>query len=163
MSMAETVPNREPTPHSGRVWRYLPLLFWMALIFLASTSELSASNTNLVLQPLLRWFFPHISDERISLVHVIVRKSGHFAEYAILGFLAGRAFISSGHRRLRQSWFLAALVLVCVYALSDEYHQSFVPSRTASIYDSLIDTVGGLAALVLRGWRIKRRKQQTLH
>ena len=161
--MPETIPNRELEPHTGRVWRYLPLLFWMALIFLASTGELSASNTNLVLQPLLRWFFPHLSDERIALVHVLVRKSGHFTEYAILGFLAGRAFISSGHRRLRQSWFLAALVLVSLYALSDEYHQSFVPARTASIYDSLIDTAGGLTALLLLGWRTKRRKQQTPH
>jgi VanZ family protein len=33
--------------------------------------------------------------------------------------------------------------------LLDEYHQSFVPSRTASIYDSLIDVVGGLTALTI--------------
>jgi VanZ family protein len=39
--------------------------------------------------------------------------------------------------------------LVVAYALSDEFHQSFYPSRTASIYDSMIDSVGGLAALVL--------------
>jgi VanZ family protein len=36
-----------------------------------------------------------------------------------------------------------------VYALIDEYHQSFVPSRTASVFDSLIDMAGGITALIL--------------
>ena len=130
----------------------------MAVIFFASTSELSASNTTLLLQPLLRWLFPHISDERIAVVHFLVRKGGHLTEYAVLGLLSARAFTSSSHAGLRRRWFLTALILVFVYALSDEYHQSFVPSRTASIYDSLIDTCGGLAALVLTDWRIRKRR-----
>jgi VanZ family protein len=48
---------------------------------------------------------------------------------------------------------LASLALVVAYALLDEYHQSFVPSRTGSIYDSLIDISGGLVALLLIRWR----------
>ena len=141
----------------SRLWRYIPLILWMAVIFFASTSEFSASNTELVIQPLLRWLFPHITGERIALFHFLVRKAGHFTEYAILGLLAARAFASS-HTALRRSWFFAALILVSVYALSDEYHQSFVPSRTASIYDSLVDMAGGLAALVW--WRMKRRQSR---
>jgi VanZ family protein len=47
-----------------------------------------------------------------------------------------------------------ALAFVVGYALFDEFRQSFVPSRTASIFDSLIDMTGGLAALVF----IARRK-----
>ncbi len=57
---------------------------------------------------------------------------------------------------LQRHWFLSALLLVAVFALVDEYHQSFVPSRTASVYDSLIDTSGGLAALILmRRWTVR--------
>src|SRR2546427_2418542 len=139
----------------SRVRRYVPLILWMAAIFFASTSEFSTSNTALLIQPMLRWLFPHISDERIALFHFLVRKAGHFTEYAILGLLAARAFSASSHAALRLSWFLAALILVSVYALSDEYHQSFVPSRTSSIYDSFIDIAGGLTALTW--WRVKRR------
>jgi VanZ family protein len=139
----------------SRLWRYAPLILWMAVIFFASTSEFSTSNTALLIQPMLRWLFPHISDERIALFHFLVRKAGHFTEYAILGLLAARAFSASSRTALRHSWFLAALILVSVYALSDEYHQSFVPSRTPSIYDSFIDIAGGLAALAW--WRVKRR------
>src|SRR2546425_6262332 len=139
----------------SRLWRYAPLILWMVVIFFASTSEFSTSNTALLIQPMLRWLFPHISDERIALFHFLVRKAGHFTEYAILGLLAARAFSASSHAALRLSWFLAALILVSVYALSDEYHQSFVPSRTSSIYDSFIDIAGGLTALTW--WRVKRR------
>src|SRR5260370_789557 len=139
----------------SRFWRYVPLALWMAVIFFASTSEFSTSNTALLIQPMLRWLFPQMSDERTVLLHFLVRKAGHFTEYAILGLLAARAFSASSHTALRLSWFLAALILVSVYALSDEYHQSFVPSRTSSIYDSFIDIAGGLAALA--SWRMKRR------
>jgi len=72
-----------------------------------------------------------------------MRKIAHFTEYAILGFLAARAFRTSTQR-----WFLICAALVVVYALLDEYHQSFVPSRTASIFDSFIDMAGGLAVLI---------------
>jgi VanZ family protein len=44
-----------------------------------------------------------------------------------------------------------------VYALLDEYHQSFVPSRTGSVYDSLIDATGGLVALLfVRAWKLRQ-------
>jgi VanZ family protein len=133
----------------------------MAVIFFASTGEFSAANTGLIIRPLLRWLFPHISEERITLVHFLLRKCGHFTGYAILGLLAARAFITSTHSRLRRNWFLVALFLVCLYALSDEYHQSFVPSRTGSIYDSLIDVTGGLTALALAAfWHNRSRGVQ---
>ncbi len=118
---------------------------------------MSASNTSRIVRPLLLWLFPDISEERLYLAHFIVRKTAHFAEYAILALLAARAFISSSREPLRRRWLLAALLLTVVYALADEYHQTFVPTRTGSIYDSFIDITGGLTALLLLMlWR--RRK-----
>jgi VanZ family protein len=147
----------------NRLRRYVPLILWMALIFFASTDEFSAANTGLVIEPLLRWLFPHISDERVAFVHFLARKSGHFTEYAVFGLLAARAFISSTHVRLRRNWFLAALLMLCLYALFDEYHQSFVPSRTGSIYDSLLNMTGGLTAFVFGAlWRKRRRRAQNI-
>ena len=158
--MSEEILQRKVPASRGRLRRYLPLLIWMAVIFFASTGEFSASNTNALIQPLLRWLFPHITDERIALLHFLLRKCAHFSAYAILGFLAAHAFIESSHASLRRQWFLVALFLTCVYALTDEYHQSFVASRTASIYDSLIDMSGGFTALVLAAlWHRRRRRQ----
>jgi VanZ family protein len=122
--------------------RYLPLVVWLAFISLASTDSFNAANTSRIIGPLVLWLFPNTSPETLATIHFVVRKIAHFTEYAILGFLAARAF------RVHQRWFLISLVLIVVYALFDEYHQSFVPSRTASIFDSFIDMAGGLTALI---------------
>lgn len=138
--------------------RFAPLIVWLAVIFMASTGEFSAANTGSWLEPLLRWFSPHISHESIALVHLLVRKMAHFTEYAILALLAVRAFSTSPNERLRRTWFVGAFLLVSLYAFSDEFHQSFVPSRTASVYDSLIDIAGGTTVLMLvQLWRKFRK------
>lgn len=127
----------------------------MAFISFASTGNFSAGNTSRIIGPLVLWLFPDTSPETMLVIHGVTRKIAHLAEYALLGILAARAFRRSPGQRLRARWFLASLALIVVYALVDEYHQSFVPSRTGSIYDSLIDMTGGLAALVIvrrRGW-----------
>ncbi len=145
-----------------RLSRYGPLVVWAALIFIGSSSVLSGSNTSVVLRPLL-WLFPHASEATLhaseatlALIHFLVRKAGHLTEYAILALLAARAFRTSSHQLLRTRWFWISLLLVVAYSLSDEFHQSFVPSRTASIYDCMIDSVGGLTALVLLVVRKRR-------
>ncbi len=121
---------------------------------------MSASNTSRIIRPLLLWLFPDISEESLNLAHFIVRKTAHFTEYAILALLAARAFISSSRKPLRRRWLIAALLLVVVYALSDEYHQTFVPTRTGSIYDSFIDMSGGVTALLLLTlWRRRKDKR----
>jgi VanZ family protein len=139
----------------NRLWRYGPLIVWAALIFIGSSDLLSSSHTSSFIVKPLRLLFPRASDETLSVIHFFLRKIGHFTEYAILAFLAGRAFRGSSTGWLRQRWLLVSLIFVVVYALSDEFHQMFVPTRTASIYDSLIDTVGGLTMLIFLAVRWK--------
>ncbi|HYV11322.1 MAG TPA: VanZ family protein [Pyrinomonadaceae bacterium] len=131
------------------VSRYLPLIAWLVFISFASSDNFNAGNTSRIIGPLILWLFPNTSPETLEVVHYITRKIAHFTEYAILGFLAARAFRTSPHPAIKQRWFLICVALVVVYALLDEYHQSFVPSRTASIFDSLIDMSGGLVALII--------------
>ena len=131
------------------VSHYLPLIAWLAFISFASSDNFNAGNTSRIIGPLIIWLFPNTSPETLAVVHFITRKIAHFTEYALLGFLAARAFRTSPHRAIGQRWFLICVTLVVVYALMDEYHQSFVPSRTASIFDSLIDMAGGLTALII--------------
>jgi VanZ family protein len=123
--------------------RYLPLVVWLFFISYASSDSFNAGNTSRIIGPLVLWLFPNTSPETMATIHFVTRKIAHFTEYAILGFLAARAF------RPYPRWFLISAVLVVVYALIDEYHQSFVPSRTASVLDSLIDMAGGITALIL--------------
>jgi VanZ family protein len=135
-----------------RFGRYGPLILWMLFISFASTNEFSAVNTSKIIRPLLIWLFPHISEESIGFAHFIIRKLAHFVEYSVLGFLAARAFFFSSRRWLQQSWFAAAMLLIMLYALIDEYHQSFVASRSASLVDSAIDIAGGVTALAVSAW-----------
>jgi VanZ family protein len=144
-----------------RIWRYGPLIIWAVLIFIGSGNLLSGSHTTLFLVRPLHWLFPHASDATLATLHFAFRKAGHFIEYAILAWLAARAFRTSSRELLRRRWFLVSLLLVVVYSLSDEFHQSFVPSRAASIYDSLVDSLGGLTALALLAVRQRKHKQHS--
>src|SRR4030081_858317 len=119
-----------------RLARYGPLILWAVLIFIGSTDLLSAAHTGGSVRRALLWLFPTLSEETLQVLHTLVRKAGHFTEYFIFASLASRAFRTSWRELLRNRWFMASLLLVVVYSLSDEFHQSFHPSRTASIYDS---------------------------
>ena len=136
--------------------RYLPLVVWLAFICFASSDSFNAGNTSRIIGPLVLWLFPNTSAETLATIHFITRKLAHFTEYAILGFLAARAFSTSPRPSIQRRWLLISLVLIVAYALLDEYHQSFVPSRTASVFDSFIDMSGGLVALLVM-WRKRQR------
>jgi VanZ family protein len=137
--------------------RYLPLVAWLIFISYASSDNFSAANTSPIIGPLVLWLFPNTTPETLAVIHFVVRKIAHFTEYAILAYLAARAFRTSPRAALANRWFLAALVLIVIYALLDEYHQNYVPSRTASIYDSLLDMSGGLVMLLVLRHRDKNR------
>ena|ERR1041385_3159415 len=141
----------------GRLIRYGPLLIWAALIFVGSGSVLSAEHTSGLLQ-FVKWLFPSASPAFLGWFHLLVRKAGHLTEYAILATLAARAFRNSSHQFIRRHWFKLSFLLAVIYALTDEFHQSFVPSRTASLYDSIIDSAGALIALSVI-WLFHRRRQ----
>ena len=163
--ISRTVNSTRPadSPRSGwrnRVWRYGPVVVWVGVIFFASTGSMSASNTSRIIRPLLLWLFPGITDASLLQAHFFVRKAAHFTEYAVLALLAARAFRTSSDDRLRRRWHVAAFALAAACALLDEYQQSFQPTRTGTIYDSLIDMSGGAAALALLAlWRSYRGRR----
>jgi VanZ family protein len=141
------------------LWRYGPLVAWACFVLFASSSNFSASNTSRILRPFLLWLFPEISEPSLALAHFFVRKAAHFTEYAVLALLAARAFRTSSRAPLARRWWLASFVLVASVALADEYHQSFVPARTGTIYDSLLDMAGGATALACAAFWLARRER----
>ncbi|HKO43007.1 MAG TPA: VanZ family protein [Pyrinomonadaceae bacterium] len=141
--------GQNPSTFSQRIVRYGPLMLWTGVILFASTDGFSAGNTSRIIRPLLLWLFPEITESQLGTVHLLTRKTAHFVEYAILAFLAQRAFITSTRDLLKTHWFAFSLILVMLVAAIDELHQSYVPARTGSIYDSFIDVTGGFTVLVL--------------
>lgn len=140
----------------GRFFRYAPLILWIGVVLFASTSEGSMQNTSRIIRPLLIFLFPNAPDETINAYHGFIRKLAHLTEYAILAFWAARGFSNSAINILRNFWFVFAFILVFVVASVDEYNQSFNSLRTSSIYDVLLDALGGILMIVL--FSIYRRR-----
>src|SRR5690349_12384861 len=105
---------------SGRLWRYLPVIAWMGVIFFLSTSQGSMSKTSFIVRPVLEFLFPTADDATLTSYQFIVRKLAHLTEYGILAFLAARAFVRSSKIGLSRWWFLVALLLVLLVASTDE-------------------------------------------
>ena len=147
--------------------RWWPALLWAIVISAFSTGVFTSDNTSRIIVPILKWFFPHASQETLFLVHHFIRKMGHLTEYFILSLLILRG-IRAGKTGIHLGWALAAVAIVGCYAALDEFHQSFVPGRTAAVSDVLIDTAGGVAAQVvvalvmLFGDIRKKRRDDTL-
>ena len=119
----------------------------MIFVFIGSTDLMSAEHTSRFIGPFLRWVAPDISTTTVESIQLLVRKCAHLAEYAILAALLYRAF------RYGQDnfWRAATLAFVAAtfYASLDEFHQSFVPSRTGTPWDVGIDSLGAVAGLVI--------------
>lgn len=141
----------------GALWYWAPLAVWLGAIFYFSTDAMSATHTGGFFEPLIRRLLPGASDATVEGLHVAVRKSAHVTEYALLALIALRAVRSGRAERFRASWALAAWAIAAGYALLDEYHQTFVSSRTGNLHDAVIDMTGAAAALVfLAKWRETR-------
>src|SRR3954464_15702690 len=123
----------------GLVSSWMPALAWMLLIFVGSSDVLSAEHTSRFIVRFLHWLDPNMSVATVAAVHLFIRKLGHFTEYGILAALLWRGF--RGTLSLSRSTMVAccAFILAAFFAASDEFHQSFVATRTSSARDVMID------------------------
>lgn len=117
-----------------KMMRWLPLLLWMAIIFYIS------GRTKTEVPSFGTW-------------DLLVKKGSHFLAYGFFALLAWWAV---------RDWkrpFLSAFIITALYAASDEWHQSFVPTRHGQPADVLIDTLGGLTMLLLLRYWLGRNKK----
>jgi len=136
-----------------------PVIGWMLLISLLSGEPFSAANTNRYIDPILRYFFPHLTAAGFNLGHTLIRKTAHFTEFFVLASLTYWAARRGRMPPWRAQWMLQAMVLAVLYGLVDEAHQAWVPSRTSSMADSGIDALGAAASqavIYLRALRLRR-------
>ena len=122
------------------IFYWVAPICWMGFIF-PTNGVLNTNSTSHIIVPILKWLLPHADAVTIDLLHIGIRKCVHFFNYAFLTFLLYRAF-RKGKDIRRQEWVLYAGAIAIGYAAIDEYVQNFIPSRTGSVYDWLIDSVG---------------------
>jgi len=152
---------------ASQIKQWIPAAIWASLILLASTDIFSAAHTRSILESFFHWLFPSWSPYSVYKAHLAVRKCAHFFEYAVLATFVMRGFTGSqtqgpstrvrrGERPLRMTM-LSVVVVCAIVATIDEVHQHFVPSRTGSPYDVLLDTAGSTVAMLLLTWRKSSR------
>lgn len=141
-----------------------PALLWAVVISGFSTGAFTAENTSRIIIPILRWLLPSADLETLAMLHGLIRKSAHFVEYFILSLLVLRG-IRAGRKENHLGWAVVAVCIVAGYAALDEFHQSFVPGRTAAVADVLLDTGGGVAAQLVAAlvlfWRDVRAERSS--
>jgi VanZ family protein len=121
---------------------------WMAVVLAMSSTQMSAENTGSILRPLLNWLLPGLRPPHLDVIHAVVRKTAHVTEYGILAALWRRAFVRGQVVRPALAGALAwGVAVIC--AIVDETHQSFLPSRTGTVSDVMLDSAGALAAILL--------------
>jgi VanZ family protein len=136
--------------HILKAW--IASLLWLGLIAAESTSLASAENTGRILYPLLH-FLVAVDPIRFLVWHFYIRKIGHFAGYFALSLLLFRAWrttlpLASASRWSIQ-WARISFFMTALVACLDEWHQTYLPSRTGDLHDVLLDSIGALAAQIV--------------
>lgn len=120
--------NEGEQAQSNVLWWRVAALSWMALIFALSSA----------------WFAPTMSYDStldfFGAINYVVRKCAHAGEFGVLAWLLLRSFYPRPFTLGRAKWVAVSIALA--YAVSDEYHQSFVPLRSGKASDVLFDAAG---------------------
>ncbi|HXJ55581.1 MAG TPA: VanZ family protein [Verrucomicrobiae bacterium] len=145
-----------------RYW--LPVLLWALFISWMSTDAGSTRHTSRFIRPFLHWIYPQIRDDTVAQVQFFVRKTAHVTEYGFLAVLLWRArrrAFWGDPRPWRPSEATFAVIVAMLFAVIDEWHQTFVPGREGRAADVLIDGAGAVAAMLAVRW-VHQRWQQRL-
>jgi VanZ family protein len=103
-----------------RFW--CPVFLWMIVIFLFSSRQKVAITNSYALSFL---FF----------------KTLHLIEYIFLYIVLYRALVNTGVKKITALW--SSFAITTLYAITDEIHQRFVPTREGKLRDVIIDIIGG--------------------
>ena len=146
-------------PNLVRVW--WPALVWIGLIAFESTDFFSSRNTGTVLYTLLTRLFGQVDFYKFLVFHHYLRKTGHVVGYGMLSLLllrGWRATLGPVPALLLRAALLSWLGTVSVAAM-DEWHQSYIRSRTGTVHDVVLDTVAGVAFLLAAYFWLRRSER----
>jgi len=153
----------ESRPNLLRAW--WPAAVWIVLIAFESTDFFSSQSTGTALYTIWTRLFGPIDPYTFVVFHHYLRKTGHVVGYGMLSLLllrGWRATLGRLHALLLRAMLLSWLGTAIVAGL-DEWHQSYIPSRTGSIWDVALDTVAGVAFLVVAHLWLRRSSVAEQH
>ena len=141
---------------------WLPVLGWLVLTFIGSTNAMSTEQTSRFIVPFLLWLKPGMTQQTIWTIIVFMRQCAHVGEYAVLALLMWRALRWGVSVSMRMPTLCGVVLLGCaLFAASDEFHQTFVKSRTPSVRDVLLDIGGASLGLLIAATFATRRPKNS--
>jgi len=142
---------------------WFPPILWMIFFFPVLNRFLGSSAIYRALFHVFRMFSPDISATAFGIPYIVIRKSIHFVEYAILTFLMFRAFRGENFKKWDIRWAVYSGVIAIGYGFLDEFLQTFIPTRNGSIIDGVINSAGAFFALGLMAVKAKKNESDEKH
>ena len=132
-----------------KIISWLAVILWLILIFILSAQPVHKSNglSKGIAEKIIKNIEKISPDKDISLgrFNHYLRKTAHFFAYMILGILVINVLKLIGVGGKKR---IALALLICIiYAITDEFHQLFVPGRGAQVKDVIIDSIGALVGI----------------
>ncbi len=135
---------------------WIPAGICVVLIAISSSDTFSSENTSSVFRPYFQDLFGPIATRVWAKLLYDIRKLGHFFAYGFVSVVFFRAWrmtfrLSRAYSAVTASLRAAAVALLSTLVLcsSDEFHQSFLPKRTGSPFDVLLDMCGAITCLLI--------------
>jgi len=138
--------RRRELKHLLGAW--LPVIAGVCIIAMESTPAFGSDRTSGPLRSIFEAIFGPVSAPSWETIHHAIRKSGHFIGYGLLGLAWLRAWWMTLPRSVFLQDALLALLGTALTASADEYHQTFLPNRTGTPWDVLLDCCGALTLQV---------------
>jgi VanZ family protein len=143
-------------------WRaWWPAIVWIGFISIESTDMLSSDHTGSFLYTLLARFYSHVNLYDVLIFNHYLRKTGHVLGYGMLSLLllrGWRATLDPARAWLGRVTLLSWLGTVFVASM-DEWHQSYIPSRTGTWRDVVLDSTAGIIFLLVAVFWLKRSER----
>jgi VanZ family protein len=142
-----------------RKWWIIAAIIWMTGIFCATQLPyFTGENTSKTIEKVVDTEHksvdtPSADHGVIEVLNLLVRKTTHLTAFGILAFLLFKSLETTRFP------YILAWGLTSLYAMTDEYHQSFMPGRMATFQDVLIDSFGALVVLSLVYFFGRKRKR----
>lgn len=154
--------NSGPKNSPWREWTAAVL--WLILIAIESTPWLSFQNTGHVLYQLVSSLLGQVNESGVTLANAMLREAGHVTGYGMLSWLLFRAWrgtlVSSRAVSWALSWSVIAFFMTTAVASLDEWHQTFLPTRTGKIQDVFLDSAAALAVQILLFAILRKRRAE---
>lgn len=139
------------SPKADLLKKWIAAILWIGVICVESTDLMSSNNTGSFIYSLLVPFWSHIDPIKFGEFHAALRKVGHFVGYGILSFLLFRAWRATLRRGVQWTmlWAVVSFLMTALVASLDEWHQTFIPSRTGTYKDVLLDSAAALCVQIV--------------